>query len=148
MKRILIATDGSNSSRQAVEAGVRLARASGATVTFVYVWHPPLLIFGDAYYAYTVSSELRRGRAVVTEATAYATAAGVDSEFEILDGDAVQHILDLARTRDADLIVAGSRGLGAVRGPLLGSVSNALVQKADRPVLVVRGQPFAARRAA
>ncbi len=46
-------------------------------------------------------------------------------------------IVELARSRDVDVIVVGSRGLGAVAGTLLGSVSRAVVHDADRPVLVV-----------
>ena len=44
----------------------------------------------------------------------------------------------LARSRNVDLIVVGSRGLGPAKGALLGSVSSEIVQKADRPVLVAR----------
>ncbi len=46
--------------------------------------------------------------------------------------------MDVARAADADLIVAGSRGLGEMAGLLLGSVTNRLIHLADRPVLVVR----------
>jgi len=72
-----------------------------------------------------------------------AAEAGVASESEILEGDAAEEILGLARLRDADLIVVGSRDLGRVAGAMLGSVSNAVVHNADRPVLVVK--PRAAR---
>ena len=43
-----------------------------------------------------------------------------------------------ARDRDVDLIVVGSRGLAGVRSALLGSVSQAVRNQADRPVLVVK----------
>jgi nucleotide-binding universal stress UspA family protein len=47
-------------------------------------------------------------------------------------------ILDIAGSRDAAMIVMGSRGLTGVRSMLLGSVSGAVVNHADRPTLVVR----------
>ena len=59
----------------------------------------------------------------------------------MLEGDPARRIVELARLRDVDLIVVGSRGLGAFAGTLLGSVSHD-VDHADRPVLV------AARKAA
>jgi nucleotide-binding universal stress UspA family protein len=148
MKRIVISTDGSAGAREAVGAGVELARTTGAVATFVYVRHTPAAILGDPYYQRALSAELERGRAAVEQAEACAAAAGVESESEILEGDPAERIVELARVRDADLLVVGSRGLGAVAGALLGSVSSAVVHSADRPVLVVKHRVAAAHRAA
>jgi nucleotide-binding universal stress UspA family protein len=46
-------------------------------------------------------------------------------------------VVELARARNAALIVVGTRGLGAVTGALLGSVSSSIIHRTDRPVLVV-----------
>jgi Universal stress protein family len=54
-----------------------------------------------------------------------------------LEGDAAEQIVELARARDAAMIVVGSRGHGAVAGALLGSVSSPVIHRSDRPVLVV-----------
>jgi nucleotide-binding universal stress UspA family protein len=62
---------------------------------------------------------------------------GVSAEEEILEGSAADRVVELARDRNARQIVVGSRGLGAVAGALLGSVSSAIIHRADRPVLVV-----------
>ncbi|RVH85207.1 universal stress protein, partial [Sinorhizobium medicae] len=53
-------------------------------------------------------------------------------------GDYAETILAVADEVDADLIVVGSRGLGGLRGLLVGSVSQKVVQHADCSVLVVR----------
>jgi nucleotide-binding universal stress UspA family protein len=148
MKRIVIAYDGSEGSREALATGVETARATGAVATLVYVRHTPLPIVGDPFYERALSRELRRGRDVLAEARAFAADAGVVAETELLEGDPAEQILDLARLRDAELIVVGSRGRGAVAEALLGSVSHAIVHEADRPVLVARRHVRRERRAA
>jgi nucleotide-binding universal stress UspA family protein len=84
----------------------------------------------------------------IDEAVAQAAEAGVAAEAEILEGDPALRIVELAKLRRASLIVVGSGGRGMVAETLLGSVSNAIVHEADRPVLVVRRRPRAARLAA
>lgn len=148
MKRIVIAYDGSDGGREALEQGLQLARNARAVATVVYVRHATLPIIGDPFYERALSRELRRGRDVLAEARAFAADAGVVAETELLEGDPAEQILDLARLRDAELIVVGSRGRGAVAEALLGSVSHAIVHEADRPVLVARRRARRERRAA
>lgn len=113
-------TDGSSGSRAAAATGLELARALGATVTFIAVRPHIPEDFGDAVAA--------AGR------------NGVEAEAVIAEGDPVDELLRVAGARHADLIIVGSRGLGAVAGALLGSVSRALVQHAPLSVLVVKEQ--------
>ena len=54
------------------------------------------------------------------------------------DGSVWKAILETADQHDAASIVMGSRGLTGLRSMLLGSVSNAVVHRADRPTLVIR----------
>lgn len=56
-------------------------------------------------------------------------------------GDAATEIITYAANHDIDLIVAGSRGLGAVRSWLMGSVSRKLVHYSDCSVLITRCKP-------
>jgi nucleotide-binding universal stress UspA family protein len=56
----------------------------------------------------------------------------------IVDSPPADALLAVADTHDADLIVVGSRGLGAVHTAIFGSVSKALVTRSHRPVLVVK----------
>jgi nucleotide-binding universal stress UspA family protein len=136
--RILIATDGSPGSMAAVEEGVRLAKALGAGVTFVAVAHAPLPLLGDPYYQQALIENLAVMRTALATAIPYAEERHVQSETELLEGTPAKAILELARSRDVDLIVVGSRGLGAVKGALLSSVSSEIVHHADRPVLVAQ----------
>jgi nucleotide-binding universal stress UspA family protein len=148
MKRIVIAYDGSEGSHEALVTGVELARVAGAVATLVYVRHVPAPLVGDPFYERALSRELRRGRDVLDEARAYAADSGVAAEAELLEGDAAERILELARLRDADLVVVGSRDRGAFAEALLGSVSQAIVHRADRPVLVAKRRDRRQRRAA
>ena len=137
-RRIVVATDGSAGGREAVQAGLELARAARAIATIVHVRHAPLPFVGDPFYQRALSAEVRAARDVVDDATAQAAQADVEVESEILEGDPATEILRVARQRDAALIVVGSRGLGRIAGALVGSVSSAIVRRADRPVLVVK----------
>ena len=143
--RILIATDGSAGSDTAVEEGVRIAKLIGADVIFVAVARPPVPVLGDPYYQHAVSGNLGVMRAALAKATLFAEERRVRHETELMEGSPAQITLDLAQSRDVDLIVVGSRGLGAVKGALLGSVSSAVVHHADRPVLVARSASAATR---
>lgn len=136
--RILIATDGSRSAREALETGLALARESGAEATLVYVRRPPRPFLGEPYYQCAVSEEFGQARAALSAGAARAAELGIEVDTEILEGDPAGRILELAEAREARLIVVGSRGRGAVAEALLGSVSSELVHKADRPVLVAR----------
>jgi nucleotide-binding universal stress UspA family protein len=146
-KQLIVATDGSPGSREALDAGLALAREAGAAVTLVYVRQKPPAILGDLFYQRSLSQELMRARAVLADAAALAAEQGIETDTEVLEGDPARSVLELARARQADLIVVGSRGRGMVAGALLGSVSSSIVRDADRPVLVVK-QRSRARRAA
>ena len=148
MRRIVIAYDGSDGSREALERGVELARTAGAVATLVYVRHEPLPLVGDPFYERALSKELRRGRDALEAARACAADAGVAAESELLEGDPAERILELARLRRAELIVVGCRDRGAIAEALLGSVSRAIVQGADSPVLVAKRRTRRKRRAA
>jgi nucleotide-binding universal stress UspA family protein len=138
MDSILIATDGSPGARAAVEEGLQLACDTGARVTFLGVRQRPLRVLGDPYWQERASNELAKLRPALRAAVGEADRLGVDAEYDLLEGDAAEEIVRLARTRGVDLIVIGSRGLGAVASALLGSVSKRVVHDADRPVLVVK----------
>jgi nucleotide-binding universal stress UspA family protein len=138
MTQIVVGVDGSEGAREALEAAIDLAKAKGASLTTVYVRHSAPSFVGSPYEQRTTSSELRRARTVLAEAEATAAESGVAVETEELEGDPAEQIIDLARLRNAELIVVGSRGLGAMAGVLLGSVSSKVVHHAGRPVLVAR----------
>jgi nucleotide-binding universal stress UspA family protein len=145
MKRIMIATDGSDGAGLALQEGFSLAAKLEAKALVTYVRQRPSSLLGEPYYQDVISEEADHARGVIADAKLYATRFDVDVDYEVVEGDPVEAILDVARARDVDVIVIGSRGHGAVKSLVLGSVSNAVLHQADRPVLVAKSRaPVAA----
>ncbi len=78
------------------------------------------------------------------EALEIAERRGIVVETELLQGNPAYEIVTYADTIDADLIVVGSCGHGAVASAAIGSVSRGVLLESRRPVLVVRGPNVAA----
>ena len=82
-------------------------------------------------------------RTSLDEALELAEARGIEVRTRLLTGAAAKQIVAYADEIDANLIVVGSRGLGAIGSTLLGSVSRKVLHDARRPVLIVRAVPQA-----
>ena len=147
MKRILVATDGSPSSTEAVAFGVELASEHQAELIFVHVVPTmdvvPVVGLGaiGGAFPHEVSEH---DRTLLDEAAAVAAEHEIVSTTAILRGDTVDEIVAYADSCDVDLIVVGSRGHGAIASALLGSVSRGVLAESKRPVLIVRAAPVAA----
>ena len=141
MRTIVIATDGSQTARDAVTFGLGLAVDQQADVALVHVVPRfdivPTIAFGmPAAQPHPVAAT---ERLVLEEASALAAERGVIARTKLLEGDVVDEIVAYADVVDADLIVLGSRGHGTLASAALGSVSQGVLHEARRPVLVVRG---------
>jgi nucleotide-binding universal stress UspA family protein len=148
MKQILIATDGSPSSQEAVDVGLELAKEQGADVTFVHVTPSEEVRGGrGGSHTYTHHESIDDSETALKAAAEAAEEAGVSYALERIAGDTVDTIVALADTKNADLIVLGNRGRSAVTSALLGSVSHGVLRHASRPVLVVKTAKAAAESA-
>lgn len=140
MKQILIATDGSPSAQEAVDVGLELAQEQGADVTFVHVTPVEEIRGGrGGAHALTHREEIDESETALKDAAAAADAAGVSYEVERFSGETVETIVALADSKNADLIVLGSRGRSAIASAVLGSISLGVLKHASRPVLIVKG---------
>ena len=84
------------------------------------------------------ASEQRFGENLLAESSKVLNLGGLDGERVLVRGDAASEILSKIETEQIDLVVCGSRGLSAVSGWLLGSVSRKLVHYAKCSVLIVK----------
>src|SRR5205814_8012919 len=142
MKKILIATDGSAASAEAVEFGLELAEEHDAAVIFVHVAPRTDIVpvGGFAGAMPRMPHELdAHDRAPLEEAERLGAERGLRVSSKLLAGDVVDEIVAYADSQAVDLIVVGSRGHGALASALLGSVSRGVLGESRRPVLVVRG---------
>ncbi len=135
---ILYATDGSAHARKALDWVVDIARRRQAKVVVVTAYEPIPRDLGTPFLEDLMARRPAEGQAVVREAAAALEKERIPHEEEVLEGPAAAAILTVARTRNVDLIVVGSRGLGRLEAALLGSVSQRVVQEAPCPVLIVR----------
>ena len=137
MATIVVGTDGSKGSEAALSEGFDLANRLGAKVLVVAVTAHVSDLVGGPVYKHKLSEHLDRARSALDAARTMAEQAGVEAEFEIFEGDAAEEITMVAESRDADLVVVGTRGHGGIAGSLLGSVSADVVRRSKRPVVVV-----------
>ena len=144
MKKILIATDGSPSALRAVELGLELAEEEGAQPIFVHVapTKDVLPVAGVGMVPVSVPHELDEAdQASLNEAVRIAEERGLETTTKLLAGNPAREIVEYADAVDADLIVIGSRGHGAISSALIGSVSRGVLHETTRPLLIVREVP-------
>ncbi len=144
MRKILIATDGSASSAEAIDFGLELAAEESADVIFVHV-APAVDVLPVAGYGFGGGSphgphEIDAfDRSPLDDAERAAAHDGIGTTSKLLSGNPADEIVAYADSQDADLIVIGSRGHGTIASILLGSVSRRVLTESRRPVAVIRG---------
>jgi nucleotide-binding universal stress UspA family protein len=136
---VVAAYDGSEGAKRAIQVAGRLL--SGRATVVVHGWEPVARQRLDLHHLHEALAE---GAAAMTaDGVAVARSAGLDAVGETVEsGDgAWRAVATAARAHGASVIVMGTRGLGAARSALLGSVSSGLIQNAELPVLVVPDEP-------
>jgi len=140
IRRIVVGVDGSDPSIRALRWAARQAQWSGATLEVLTVWtfpeHPaPLGFVIDVPWSDELMAQARvKLDEVIQGALPEFDTAHIHAR--VIRGSAVPVLLDAAR--DAELLVVGSRGRGAMAELLLGSVSEGCIRHASCPVVVIR----------
>jgi nucleotide-binding universal stress UspA family protein len=147
-QKILIATDGSKCSQNAVLQGIELAKLMGAKVYALYVLdknaHIPPVLETSIHLGskWNVVEEMLRqeGDDAIQYAKKVAENKEIDFEGVVVEGDPAHTILEFAGQNKVDMIVMGSLGKGGLERFLLGSVADRVVRNSKVSVLVVKKQ--------
>jgi len=145
-EHLLLPTDGSDLSNEALKKGVAFARETGARVTFVHVMPEYVAAAfaefpagGQAAFADFMKVTEDSAKSILGAAEAAANAANVSC-----DKVAIRHqqpwraIIDVAGTRQCDLIFMASHGRRGIGALVLGSETNKVLTHSKIPVLVFR----------
>ena len=136
---ILLGVDGSEHAIHAAKKAAELARTVNAKILRIVVAYEPVPPYlGEPNMQTAISARMKEAETILSKAMQAVGKIPGEVRTEILEGSPAEAILDVAKTRKSDLIVIGSRGLGRLRGALLGSQSQKVVQHAPCPVLIVR----------
>ena len=137
-RRILVAVDGSPHSRAALEVARGLGEALGAELWIVHAYAPTSDLLGYTDFTQRVSQRKSRGQTLLDEMRRSLGESPLAVTEELIEGPGAEAILKVAATRAVDLIVMGTRGLGALGDMVLGSVSRKVTQGAACPVMLAR----------
>lgn len=133
--RIVVGVDGSEPSKAALRWAARLLAVTGGFIDAVIAWQPP----SDLGWAYLPSDWRpdRDAEKVLTETVdeVFGAERPLDMRLTVERGNPAKVLIDASK--NAELLVVGSRGRGGFAGLLLGSVSTSCAEHAGCAVLVV-----------
>jgi nucleotide-binding universal stress UspA family protein len=148
---IVVGVDDSDSSKAALRWAIEEARLRGVPVHAVHSWETPIVPpmadvgpvpAGPFLDLPVFMKEMKRAAEELAERVVSEVAdeaSGVEVRAVAVEGRPASALVDAAQ--GADLVVVGSRGLGGVKGMLLGSVSHAVASHAPCPVVIHRATP-------
>jgi nucleotide-binding universal stress UspA family protein len=138
-ERILLAVDGSEHGYNAARMAADLARAMKSETLRIVVSYgriPPYL--GEPNLQEAINARLNEVQEILHKAVEIVGDVPAEVHTELIEGDAAESIIEVAKVRNSSVIVMGSRGLGRLAGLVLGSTSQKVVSHAPCPVLIVR----------
>jgi nucleotide-binding universal stress UspA family protein len=144
---VVVGVDGSPSSKAALRWGARLATSLGGDLEVVTAWEYPVS-FGWSPPLPSDWSAENDALTVAQDAVDEVFGAQRPEHLTLTAREGISSVVLIDVSRNADVLVVGSRGHGGVVGLLLGSVSAACAEKAHCPVLVVHEPPAAPGAAA
>lgn len=139
--RLLVPTDGSPESFEAVDEAVSLAAAVGADLAALFVVDTRDYSTLPEGKWLSLADELEReGERALETVERRADAAGVSVSTAIVSGIPHEAILQHAADTEADVVVMSTHGRTGIDRFLLGSVTEKVIRSTDLPILVIRAQ--------
>ncbi len=136
--KILVGVDGSENALRAAKTAADLARELQARLFVVVAFEPIPDYLGEPFWEETVAARLGKAQQILQQALEAAGDVPKGVETEVLEGRPAEAILEVADTRQVDMIVVGARGQGGLASLLLGSQSHKIISHAKCPVLLVK----------
>jgi nucleotide-binding universal stress UspA family protein len=137
LKTLLVATDFSPASENALRFAVNLSRVYGAKLVLAHVLPPPQ----EAVTEHRICDHDVKLRAETEARLAklgdFEGSSGVEHEEVILEGSPQETVADFIGKREPDLVVVGTHGRTGFRELLMGSVAEAIFRHTDCPVITV-----------
>jgi nucleotide-binding universal stress UspA family protein len=151
-KKILVAFDGSEASKHALDHAVNIAESYGAEIVVLSVVPRVMMpVFPDEGFgaapitAAQDMSEYQSKMKGIYNLSLEDAKKDINEHFpdlkvttKLLEGRPSSTIVSEADAEEADLIVIGSRGIGGITGWILGSTSRNVVESCTKPILVVK----------
>jgi len=136
-KNILLAIDGSEYSNKALAYAANMAEIYRATLWLVHVFPHTSDLLGYDDYEKLYAKRKCAGQSILDAAREMLGESPFEIQAELLEGPEAESILNFAQNSNTDIIVMGTRGMGALKGLLLGSVSRKVLHFSKCPVMVV-----------
>ena len=135
--KILVCLDGSNNANRALSHACEFAKNYDSTLFLIYVVDKSIgLDFFDRSEYLKLLREY--GKKVLEKAQNIAQKNTLKAKPVLKEGNVSKEILQFSKNEQINLIVVGSKGLGATLRFLLGSVSNKIANQAPCPVLIIK----------
>ena len=136
LKKVLLAYDGSENSRKALEWLLNFAPQTTILTVIVKVLEFPGYIESGLDEVVKLMRENQEEQ--MEKLTEVFTQKELAAKTIVLDGDPAARLIEYATKERVDLVICGTRGMGGFESLLLGSVAHKLVTHSPVPVLVIK----------
>lgn len=135
--KILVCCDGSKYSEKAIKSACDVAKKYDSEIAFIYVIDKT--IKSDVFAGSEYTKILRKyGQETLERAQKIAETYGIRPNILMKEGNVANEIIKYSKASKTDLIIVGSKGLGAVLKFMLGSVSSKIANHSFCSVLIIK----------